>query len=764
MRKRRELILAAMLAAAMVAGCGQQTQPAGVETTAEASTPAESTNEASSPEAENNVSEEAETAEAGAKQDETEAGAKQDGKEGTGGKETAAPSETLKQAFADHDNSAEAVYQLNSLAKQRERSGWSSNLTAEEEEAVIESMNANFKDAVLKMAWENLDSAEIWDYEELALREMAKKDIIPKEKMDRYLLARALYADNLAAKIMREMEPVIGKYLEENPGLIANMNNDAADGIAYASVAGSAMAKTGMAMNNFMAAPAAEVAEEDGALYEPVEMPEPIVEPELPEVEPDSFNTAEYSEIRENPFKSVQASPLSTFSIDVDTAGYTKVKYDILDGYEINKDEVKIEELMNYFNFDYTADRVKDEPFIVSTEYTICPWNRDHQLVRIGIKADDMQEKPDTNFVLVTDVSGSMMIINKLPLALSAYADMLENFDEKDTISLIYYASGNGIVLENVSCGDRDKIYEGLAKTLFSAGGGTNGALGLNTAYEMAEKSFIENGVNRVLIATDGDFNIGRTSEGDLKDIVEEGRKKGVYLTILGYGSENLKDNKMEVMAENGNGNYHYIGDMADAEKALVQESASTLIPMADDVKIQVEFNPNLVKEYRLIGYESRILQAEDFNNDKVDAGEVGAGKSVTALYEIVPAGAEGQTDTAELKYSKTTDAGNDSDLLNVAVRYKEVNSGKTGAASQLIEKAVRAEDFRDLPGDNTALAISLAEFGMVLRESEYRGTASLESAESIARAVAEDTDSDLVRSYADLIGTLRKQSDEEKK
>ena len=216
MRKRRELILAAMLAASMMAGCGQQTQPVGVETTAEASTPAESTNEASSPEAENNVSEEAETAEAGAKQDETEAGAKQDGKEGTGGKETAAPSETLKQAFADHDNSAEAVYQLNSLAKQRERSGWSSNLTAEEEEAVIESMNGNFKDAVLKMAWENLDSAEIWDYEELALREMAKKDIIPKEKMDRYLLARALYADNLAAKIMREMEPVIGKYLEEN--------------------------------------------------------------------------------------------------------------------------------------------------------------------------------------------------------------------------------------------------------------------------------------------------------------------------------------------------------------------------------------------------------------------------------------------------------------------------------------------------------------------------------------------------------------------
>ena len=264
-----------------------------------------------------------------------------------------------------------------------------------------------------------------------------------------------------------------------------------------------------------------------------------------------------------------------------------------------------------------------------------------------------------------------------------------------------------------------------------------------------------------MLIATDGDFNIGKTSEGELKEIVEDGRKKGVYLTILGYGSENLKDNKMEVMAENGNGNYHYIGDMADARKALVQESASTLIPMADDVKIQVEFNPNLVQEYRLIGYESRILQAEDFNNDKVDAGEVGAGKTVTALYELVPAGAEGQTDTADLRYTKNAAGDNTDDVCTVAIRYKDINSAMTDAASRLIEKPVKKKDFRDLPGDNTALAISIAEFGMVLRESEYRGTSSLESAESIARAVAEDMDSDLVRSYADLIGTLRKQSDE---
>ena len=470
--------------------------------------------------------------------------------------------------------------------------------------------------------------------------------------------------------------------------------------------------------------------------------------------------TAEYNEIKENPFKSVTASPLSTFSIDVDTAGYTKLKYDILDGYEIEKDEVKIEELINYFNYDYSGDRVENEPFTVSTEYTLCPWNNKHGLIRIGIQADDVQEKPATNFVLVTDVSGSMMLINKLPLALSAYADMLEGFDEKDTISMMYYASGQGVILENVSCDKKEEIYKGLAEALTRAGGGTYGSLGLQTAYEMAEKSYIENGVNRILIATDGDFNIGVTSEGALKEIVEAGRQKGVYLTILGYGSENLKDNKMEVMAENGNGNYHYIGDMTDARKALVQESASTLIPMADDVKIQVEFNPSLVQEYRLIGYESRILNAEDFNNDKVDAGDVGAGKSVTALYEVVPAGEENVTDTPDLKYSKTEAAGDTDDLCTVSIRYKDINSGKTGSESRLVEKPVLAADYHEIPDANTALAISLAEAGMTIRDSEYKGTATLTSAEAIAKAVAAETGNDLALSWADLLRTLISQSE----
>ena len=651
-----------------------------------------------------------------------------------------ADEDVLRDAFLRHDEIADDLHDFNADAEQRSRSAWNSNLTAEEEQAVIDTMNPRFREAVLQEAYRSLEDPD--GYEDTVLALLSERDMLPREQLDAFLLARSLFAYSLADELWEELLPVIDEYDRANPGVLPDPDDymvyveEEADGMAYS----------------------AGTAEESAVMPTEAALNAKAEEP-APEEQWEDFSTAEYRGIDENPFRSVSVSPLSTFSIDVDTAGYTKVKYDILDGYRIEKDEVKIEELINYFNFDYSADRDPGVPFVVSPAYTICPWNADHRLLRIGIRADDVQEQPDTNFVLVTDVSGSMMLINKLPLALSAYADMLDNFGENDRISLIYYAAGNGVVLEDESCADKEKIYEGLARVLFSAGGGTNGALGLNTAYDMAENSLIENGVNRVIIATDGDFNIGRTSEGDLKEIVEAGRKKGVYLTILGYGTENLKDNKMEVMAENGNGNYHYIGDMTDARKALVQESSSTLIPMADDVKIQVEFNPGLVQEYRLIGYESRILEAEDFNNDRVDAGEVGAGKSVTALYELVPAGSAGETSVPDLKYSQTETSGNDTDICTIAIRYKDVNSAKSGSASQLIEKTVLAEEFREIPDVNTALAISLAEFGMVLRDSEYRGTASLSGAEAIAQAAAEVTRDELIQSYADLIHTLREQS-----
>ena len=666
------------------------------------------------------------------------------------------PAETqhsLEEVFRNHDSFTDTLSKWNSKAEPKRRSAWRSNLTPEEEQSVIDSMNAAFLGAVLDLAYERLDNAEDLDYESRCLAVLLQHEMISREIVDRYLLASSLYADNLAEELWEKIDQAIEKGKKENPDLFPEPEQD----MYYEDGMDAAMAYGAVAEEAVMDAEQA-VAPERSVSNEPMsEAPESTqntatdtAQSDVPEeqmADPDGTpvpNTAEYNTIRENPFKSTASSPLSTFSIDVDTAGYTKLKYDILDGFQIEKDEVKIEELINYFNYDYSGDRVGEEPFTVSTEYTCCPWNPGHKLVRIGIRADDRQEKPATNFVLVTDISGSMMLINKLPLALSAYADMLDGFDE----------------LENTSCDKKEEIYRGLASLLFKAGGGTYGSLGLQTAYEMAEKSYIENGVNRVLIATDGDFNIGDTSEGALKDIVESGRQKGVYLTILGYGSENLKDNKMEVMAENGNGNYHYIGDMTDAEKALVQESASTLIPMADDVKIQVEFNPALVQEYRLIGYESRILNAEDFNNDKVDAGDVGAGKTVTALYELVPAGQKHETDVPDLKYSNTESTGDTGELCTVSIRYKEINSGKTGSESKLVEKPVLAEDYHEIPDDNTALAISLAEAGMVIRDSEYKGSATLTSARAIAGAVAADTGSDLARSWADLLRTLIGQSE----
>ena len=679
----------------------------------------------------------------------------------------AEPKETLKQVIKNHDSFTDDLSRWNAKAQQRGRSAWNSNLTPSQEQEIIDSMNGNFKRAVLARAYESMESGHPEDERILYLGSLLKLEHISREEVDKYLLARALYAENLENDLWSRISPIVEKAAKEHPELfpepeIDYLYEDAEDGMAAPmAIAGGAEE---MVYEAAMSAPA-ESAETEPAYSKGMSASD-MANLDAPDDGTADLNgmpqpyTAEYNEIKENPFKSVTASPLSTFSIDVDTAGYTKLKYDILDGYEIEKDEVKIEELINYFNYDYSGDRVENEPFTVSTEYTLCPWNNKHGLIRIGIQADDVQEKPATNFVLVTDVSGSMMLINKLPLALSAYADMLEGFDEKDTISMMYYASGQGVILENVSCDKKEEIYKGLAEALTRAGGGTYGSLGLQTAYEMAEKSYIENGVNRVLIATDGDFNIGVTSEGALKEIVEAGRQKGVYLTILGYGSENLKDNKMEVMAENGNGNYHYIGDMTDARKALVQESASTLIPMADDVKIQVEFNPSLVQEYRLIGYESRILNAEDFNNDKVDAGDVGAGKSVTALYEVVPAGEENVTDTPDLKYSKTEAAGDTDDLCTVSIRYKDINSGKTGSESRLVEKPVLAADYHEIPDANTALAISLAEAGMTIRDSEYKGTATLTSAEAIAKAVAAETGNDLALSWADLLRTLISQSE----
>ena len=706
--------------------------------------------------------------------------------------EAAAPSERLRKAFENHDQNTDSITRLNINAPEQSYSYWGTGLTSEEEKEMILSMNEHFKKAVLKKSLEKTkpysygpnetifpDGGKQYIYEGnwyQLLLDAAEGGAISREDAELCILADTLWTDRLYGELSEQLKPKVFAWLRDSHSdklkpydpYEPMMSVDSYSRFAAMSGASSSAAKNSFATmeeavldEDVLVDVAEEVLPMMG--YEQEDSEDSMngdVEAGGMETEEEYFNTSEYNVIKENGFHSVSASPLSTFSIDVDTAGYTKVKYDILQGREIPKDEVKIEELINYFNFDYTADRIGNDPFIISTQFTSCPWNNEHQLLRIGIRADDLQDKPDTNFVMVADVSGSMLSLNKLPLALNAYADMLEGLDGSDKVSLMYYADSDGVILDGVACDEKDKIYEGLADTLFSAGGGTYGEAGLNTAYSMAKESFIENGVNRVLIATDGDFNIGRTSSSDMKDIVEAGRKEGIYLTILGYGFENLKDNKMETMAENGHGNYHYIGDVADARKALVEEAASTLIPVADDVKIQVEFNPENVQEYRLIGYESRLLQAEDFNNDKVNASEIGAGKSVTALYEIVPVGAGAETSTEKLKYTSIQSNGGD-DICTVAVRCKPINSSITGAASERIEKAVSKDEYVEIPDDSTALAISLAEFGMVLRDSEFRGTACLSSALAIAEAVAEDTRDPLAVSYAELLATLKENSAE---
>ena len=366
------------------------------------------------------------------------------------------PAETqhsLEEVFRNHDSFTDTLSKWNSKADPKRRSAWRSNLTPEEEQSVIDSMNAAFLGSVLDLAYERLDNAEDLDYESRCLAVLLQHEMISRETVDRYLLASSLYADNLAEELWEEIDQAIEKGKKDNPDLFPEPEQD----MYYEDGMDAAMAYGAVAEEDVMDTEQAVASETPVSNDVMSEAPERTQNktadtsqsdvPEEQTADPDGTpvpNTAEYNTIRENPFKSTASSPLSTFSIDVDTAGYTKLKYDILDGFQIEKDEVKIEELINYFNYDYNGDRVGEEPFTVSTEYTCCPWNPEHRLVRIGIRADDRQEKPATNFVLVTDISGSMMLINKLPLALSAYADMLDGFDEEDTISLMYYASGPG--------------------------------------------------------------------------------------------------------------------------------------------------------------------------------------------------------------------------------------------------------------------------------------------------------------------------------
>lgn len=443
----------------------------------------------------------------------------------------------------------------------------------------------------------------------------------------------------------------------------------------------------------------------------------------------EDYNTEEYSYIAENGYKRVADEPLSTFSVDVDTAAYSNIRRMIHQGTPIPADAVRIEEMINYFDYDYPEPDGED-PFSVTAEYSACPWNQENNLLLIGLQAKeiDFSNRPASNFVFLLDVSGSMYSDDKLPLVQKAFGMLAENLTENDRVSIVTYAGYETVVLDGETGNHIPAIVDALDS--LTAGGSTAGSAGIQKAYELAEKHFIPGGNNRVILATDGDLNVGVTSEGALTRLIQEKKKSGVHLSVLGVGTGNIKDNKMEALADNGDGNYNYLDSVYEAKKVLVDEMGGTLITVAKDVKIQVEFNPAYVAGYRLVGYENRLLNKEDFHNDAVDAGEIGSGHTVTALYEIVPAGSG--SGGSELKYQtapKQEGLTDSSELLTVSLRYKAPN----GDTSKLMSYPVEADSYQKDMSPNLRFAAAVAEFGMVLRDSENRGNATYETVMQLA-------------------------------
>jgi Ca-activated chloride channel homolog len=454
-------------------------------------------------------------------------------------------------------------------------------------------------------------------------------------------------------------------------------------------------------------------------------------------------NTEAYSRIDDNEFQRSSTAPLSTFSVDVDTASYSNLRRFLREGKAAPKDAIRIEELINYFTYDYPAPKAGD-PFSVTTEVGPAPWAPTHQLVRIGLKAPEIDDRqvPARNLVFLLDVSGSMDDPNKLPLLKQAMGLLIDNLRPEDKVSIAVYAGAEGMALAPTAGSDKSKIRQ--AVFALEPGGSTNGAAGIQLAYNMAEANLIKNGINRVILCTDGDFNVGTTSEGDLTRLIEKERERGVFLTVLGFGMGNLKDSTMEKLANRGNGNYGYIDSLMEARKLLVKEAGATLVTVAKDVKLQVEFNPALVAGYRLIGYENRMLRNEDFNDDKKDAGEIGAGHSVTALYEIVPAGVEvPAAKVDDLKYQPNPAkpgavgaAGGE--LMTVKVRYKEPN----GATSKLMSQPVKASAGPVALSTDFQWATAIAGFGMMLRESPHRGALTWKQVQALAAgAIGKDVE-----------------------
>ncbi|UGA56638.1 vWA domain-containing protein [Vibrio sp. VB16] len=452
-------------------------------------------------------------------------------------------------------------------------------------------------------------------------------------------------------------------------------------------------------------------------------------------VEPPTYNQDRdnYLESVSNNVHQVLNTPLSTFSIDVDTGSYANVRSYLNMGRKPPTDAIREEAFINYFDYQYAASQDKNQPFSVNTEIAPSPWNEHRQLLRIALKGYDVPqaERKSSNLVFLVDVSGSMNEANKLPLLVQSLSMLVKELNEKDTVSLVTYAGHSSVVLEPTKGNEKETITNAL-KSL-SAGGGTYGESGIIMAYQQARSNFIKEGVNRVILATDGDFNVGIASIDALKEMIANERDKGVSLTTLGFGRGNYNDAMMEQLANIGDGNHAYIDTLHEAKKVLLRQMSGTLQTIASDVKIQIEFNPNIVKEYRLIGYQNRILKDEDFNNDKVDAGEIGAGHTVTALYEITLTGEKGQID--DLRYDRKTIAAEnfEGELAQVKVRYKLPESEKSVLTTSIVSNHQIKERF-DHASEDFQFASSVAAFAQKLKDNDYLDSLSYEKIADIAR------------------------------
>jgi Ca-activated chloride channel family protein len=469
-----------------------------------------------------------------------------------------------------------------------------------------------------------------------------------------------------------------------------------------------------------------------------------------------ALDTEEYDSIRDNRFLTTAKQPLSTFSIDVDTASYSNVRRFLREGRLPPRDAVRIEEMVNYFRYDYSPP-TGNVPFAVDMEVAQCPWRPENRLLRIGVKGReiDRAERGPSNLVFLIDVSGSMADRDKLPLVVEVMKRLVDQLTEDDRVAIVTYADGTALRLPSARGNEKERI-KGVLDSL-NAGGCTNGGAGIQLAYQQAEEHFVKKGVNRVILCTDGDLNVGVTRDDDLVRLIQQKAKSGVFLSVLGFGTGNLKDGKLEKIADKGNGVYAYIDSLREGQRVLVEQMTGSLITIAKDVKLQVEFNPAAVAAYRLVGYENRVMANRDFHDDRKDAGEIGAGHTVTALYEIVPAGAKHVGDDGEtpLKYQRVpqenlTEHAKSGEMLTLRVRYKEPEEDE----SRLLEFTAKDSDSRfGKASADFRFAAAVAAFGMILRESPHRGRVTLAAVEEFtAGALGKDANGD----RAEFVGMVR--------